>query len=222
MNYILDEELALKKKLQGMVVQDQRSKADNKNRQVGVWFSQPDSELRDQSYPYITIDMLGISKDPEREHRGLVEPIYMKPAQADLTDKGYQIVYPIPVNLDYQVTSYSRNPMHDRQILTQLQFTHLWQRFGYLEIPYTTADGEAAVNYRRLDVLDIAKRDFTEDDKRLFVNAVTVRISSEVAQTTIDELFKAQRVKITDILEMTIHQRTGDTDIIYPKPLTIT
>jgi hypothetical protein len=49
-----------------------------------------------------------------------------------------------------------------------------------------------------------------------------VRISSEVAQTTIDELFKAQRVKITDILEMTIHQRTGDTDIIYPKPLTIT
>lgn len=222
MTYILDEELALKKKLQGMVVQDQRSKANNANRQVGVWFSQPDSELRDQSYPYVTIDMLGISVDHEREHRGMVEPVYMKPAQADLTDKGFQIVYPIPVNLDYQITSYSRNPMHDRQILTQLQFTKLWQRFGYLEIPYTDNDGNAAVNFRRLDVLDTAKRDFTEDDKRLFVNAVTVRISSEVAQTTVDELFKAQRIKITDILEMTIHQRTGDTDIIYPKPLTIT
>lgn len=222
MTYLLDEETALKKKLQGMTVQDQRSRADNKLRQVGVWFSQPDTELRDQAYPYVTIDMLGISKDPEREHRGVVSPIYMQPSAADLNGKGFIINYPIPVNLDYQITTYARNPMHDRQLLTQLQFQHLWQRFGYLEVPFTDADGNPAVNYRRLDVLDIAKRDFTEDDKRLFVNAVTVRISSEVAQTTIDDLYKAQRIKITDIIEMTIHQRTADTDIIYPKPLTIT
>lgn len=222
MTYLLDEELALKKHLQGITVTDQRSRGDNKPRQVSVFFGQPDTELRDQNYPYITIDMLGIQRDPEREMRGVVQPIYMRPASYDLADiKDFKITMPIPVNLDYQVTAYSRHPMHDRSILTQLQFTNLWQRFGYLEVPYVNADGEAAVNYRRLDVLDIAKRDVTEDEKRLFIIAVTVRISSEVAQGTAQELFKAQRIKITDIIEMTLHQRTAETDIIDPKPYTI-
>lgn len=214
MTYLLDEELALKKKLQGMTVTDQRAKADNKPRQVSVWFSQPDAELREQTYPYVTIDLIGIQKDADREMRGVVAPSYMIPNALDTTTMGFIIPMPIPVSLDYQVTTYARNPFHDRALLTQLQFTHLWQRFGYLEIPFTDANGTASVNYRRLDVLDIAKRDFTEDDKRLFVNAVTVRISSEIAQGTLDELYKAQRVKITDIIDMTIHQNTGETDII--------
>jgi hypothetical protein len=224
MTYLLDEERALKAKLQGMTVTDQRSQADNKPRQVGVYFTQPDPELREQRYPYVTIDLLGISKDPEREMRGVIAPEYLKPAETTLPSdtQSFIIPYPIPVNLDYQITSYARNPMHDRAIITQLQFTHLWQRFGYLSIPFTNADGGEEVNFRRLDVLDIAKRDFTEDKKRLFVNAVTVRISSEVAQGTLTDLYKAERINITDIIEMTIHQRTAETDIIYPKPYTIT
>jgi hypothetical protein len=50
---------------------------------------------------------------------------------------------------------------------------------------------------RRLDVLDVSKRDVVEQAKRLFVNAITVRISSEIAQDMYEEFYKVQKVKVT-------------------------
>jgi hypothetical protein len=52
-----------------------------------------------------------------------------------------------------------------------------------------------------LDVLDIAKRDVSENGKRLFVNAITVRISSEIAQETFTKLYKAQELTITGVTD---------------------
>ena len=46
-------------------------------RKVGVWFGQPDQEIRAQSYPYITIDMVDISEDFSRAMRGKVKPAYL-------------------------------------------------------------------------------------------------------------------------------------------------
>jgi hypothetical protein len=54
---------------------------------------------------------------------------------------------------------------------------------------------------RRLDVLDIAKRDITENGKRLFVNAITVRVSSEIAQSTYVKLYKALELNITGVTD---------------------
>jgi hypothetical protein len=112
-------------------------------------------------------------------------------------DHAWEIDYPIPVNIDYQITTYSRQPRHDRQILAQLLYTKIPLRYAVLLTGPNTVYG----THRRLDVLDIAKRDVSENGKRLFVNAITVRISSEIAQETFTKLYKAQELTITGVTD---------------------
>ena len=54
MPYIINEDKALKALVSGITVSD----SGNPTRPVGVWFGQPDNEIRQQSYPYITIDLV--------------------------------------------------------------------------------------------------------------------------------------------------------------------
>jgi hypothetical protein len=194
--FILSEDLGLRKRLEGMVVSDQTSAGADTTRKVGVWFGQPDQEIRAQSYPYVTIDMIDVVRDTDREHRGvLTAPDYMSPSsEFDSGSQSTLVDYPIPVSLFYQITTYARHPRHDRAILAQLMATKLPIRSGSIELD----DGTV----RRLDVEDISKRDVTEQAKRLFINAITVRISSEVVLGTLEELYKVNSVKITDIINM--------------------
>ena len=178
MPVIINEDNALKTLLSGLTVSD----AGNAARPVGVWFGQPDAQIRQQSYPYITIDLIGISEAQERVHAGLVELNYV-PEGVD-PDKDYIVQYPIPVDLMYQVTTYARQPRHDRQIMAQLFGpTRLPLRFGMIAIP---EDGTA----RRLDMLRFSKRDTTEQDKRLFCNVYTIQISSEFFRDTLIDMYK--------------------------------
>jgi hypothetical protein len=183
----LAEDEALRNHLKGLTVSDQRSDNEGVARPVGVWFGQPDQEIRDQSYPYITIDMIDVAEARERAMRGVVSPYYLEPELS--SDEGWEIDMPIPINIDYQVTTFARNPRHDRQILSQLMFDKLKLRFGYLLPNDTTV--------RRLDVLDITKRDTVEAGKRLFMNAITVRVSSEIAQTDAKNIYKVQGINIS-------------------------
>jgi len=183
----LAEDEALRNHLKGLTVSDQRSDNEGVARPVGVWFGQPDQEIRDQSYPYITIDMIDVAEARERAMRGLVSPYYLEPELS--SDEGWVIDMPIPINIDYQVTTFARNPRHDRQILSQLMFDKLKLRFGYLLPNDDTV--------RRLDVLDITKRDTVEAGKRLFMNAITVRVSSEISQTDVKTLQKVQDINIS-------------------------
>jgi hypothetical protein len=194
MTFLLSEDKALRELLQGMTVTDQKSEGDGVPRQVGVWFGQPDQEIRTQSYPYITIDMIDIVRETDREQRGLASPDYMIPNDFDETTMSYVIPRPIPVSIDYQITTYARHPRHDRELMTQILFTKLPFRFGWLEIlEKTKTVGDTTTNtstLRRLDVINVSKRDVTEQAKRLFVNAITVRVSSEIAQETYSALYK--------------------------------
>lgn len=198
MTFIISEDEALRKKLQTITVSDQTADTSGTPRQVGVWFGQPDQELREQRYPYITIDMVDIERDVTREHRGKSAPDYV---DVDIEDADtFEIDMPIPVYIDYQVTSYSRHPRHDRQILAQLMGTALPLRFGTLEVlEKTVTAGDTTTNtvtLRRLDVLSISKRDVTEQAKRLFVNAVTVRVSSELPLQTFKKIYSVSDITI--------------------------
>jgi hypothetical protein len=200
MTFLLSEDKALREKLQGLVVHDQVADGSSKPRQVGVWFGQPDQEIRSQSYPYITIDMVDIQRDSMREMRGITDAEYLKPVDFGLDGATEFLVdLPIPVNIDYQITTYSRHPRHDRQILSQLMISRL-QRFGYLEIvekDETVDDVETITStFRRMDVINVAKRDVTEQAKRLFVNAITVRVSSEMVQTAFRAIYKVLEVHV--------------------------
>ena len=203
MTFLLSEDEALKNLLKGIVVTDQKAAGTQQTtRNVDVRFGQPDQEISDQKYPYIIIDMIDIAEDTTRAMRGMVKPNYLDdpetmPALQDVHPEtaydpetnNWMIHWPIPVNIDYQVTTYSRQPRHDREILGQILTTKIPMRFAILE----PTDGTV----RRLDLLDISKRDVTEQGKRLFVNAFTVRVSSEITETTYRQVYKALQVNVT-------------------------
>jgi hypothetical protein len=196
MAFLLDEDEALRNLLKNMYVTDQKSVTDSvATRSVGVWFGQPDQEIRNQSYPYITIDMIDISEDIPRAMRGRVKPAYLEDPTSGYNSEteNWDINWPIPVNIDYQITTYARQPRHDRQLLSQLLYTKIPLRFAVLETGPNTVYGTT----RRLDVLDISKRDITEQGKRLFVNAITVRVSSEIAPETYNQVYKALQINVT-------------------------
>lgn len=175
---ILNEDAALKKLLTGLTVSD----SGNASRPVGVWYGQPDPQIRQQSYPYITLDLIGISEATERAHAGVVTLPYTPEGYS--ADIDYETMYPIPVDLMYQVTTFARQPRHDRQIIAQLFGPlRLPLRFGMIAIP---EDGTV----RRLDMLAFTKRDFTETDKRLFSNVYTISISAEFLREELNQIYQ--------------------------------
>jgi hypothetical protein len=201
MTFLLSEDKALREKLQGIVVHDQKSDATSTPRQVGVFFGQPDQEIRAQVYPYITIDLIDINRDMEREMRGKTDASYLVPENVTINaGESFETDLPIPVSLDYQITAYSRNPVHDRTLMAQLLQSKLPFRFGYLEIVEKSVTSSGTTTntntLRRLDVMDVSKRDMTEAGKRLFMNAVTVRVSSEIPQETYRKLIGVQQAVI--------------------------
>jgi len=213
MTFLLDEDEALKELLKGMTVTDQKARSSQTTtRKVGVWFGQPDQEVTDQAYPYITIDMIDIAEDTMRAHRGSIKPLYVEDPELMIQGvqaaqgvqavqqvnyntelHNWEIDWPVPVNIDYQITTYARQPRHDRELLSQLLYTRLPFRFGVLNTGPNTQYGTV----RRLDVLDVSKRDVTEQGKRLFVNAITVRISSEIIQSQLNKVYQVQSLIAT-------------------------
>jgi len=178
MPFILNEEAALKSLLTGLTVSDNA----NPSRPVGVFYGQPDSQIRAQAYPYITIDLIGIAEDFERAHRGYVPTTY--PIEGSSLPVGSPTSFPIPVDLLYQISTWSRQPRHDRKIIADLFNLGLLPfRFGQLFIPQ---DG----TLRRLDVLGFSKRDTTEAEKRLFHNIYNIRISAELFPDQITQVYE--------------------------------
>lgn len=200
MTFLISEDEALRNKLLGITVTDQKAEGDTRPREVGVWFGQPDQELRAQNYPYITINLIDVERDPSREMRGTTDASYLIPEGFD-EEKGFLMDIPIPVNLDYQITTFARHPRHDRAVLGQLLSNKLPIRFGVLEIDDNTV--------RRLDVLSVAKRDATEQAKRLFMNVITVRVSSEIAPGTYNTLSKVTQVNIDQLTTLNAGGRPG-------------
>lgn len=187
MTFLLSEDKALRELIQGVEVSDQKADNSLSPRQVGVWFGQPDQELRNQNYPYVTIQMIDVARDTTREMRGLTSAEYLR---NDTVDENEEFITdrPIPVNIDYQITTYSRHPRHDRELLAKILYDRLPFRFGTLNCDDNTV--------RRLDVLDVTKRDVTEQAKRLFVNVFTVRVSSEILQSVLKKLYQVSEVHI--------------------------
>lgn len=217
MTFLLGEDAAIRQLLQGITVTDQKSTGENTNREVNVWFGMPDQEIRAQSYPYIIIDMIDVIKDSAREMRGKVSAEtypYLFAGDTATSGTNLQRDLPIPVNIDYQITTYSRHPRHDRQLLAAVMYDRLPFRFGTLEIEDNTV--------RRLDVLDVAKRDMVEQGKRLFMNAFTIRVSSEVTQGVYKELYEVLSVHIDPPTEETAGGRTSSPYYLSPGPSIIT
>lgn len=173
MPLFLSEDAALKDRLTGMTVSD----GNSANRGVGVWFGQPDREIRAQDFPFVIINLIDISEARERVmNENPVFLPYLTPPEVLADNQEALYNRPIPINIDYNVSAFSRHPRHDRQLLNQL-FVRLPQRGGMLGVTHDKEDEGTA---RRLDFLGYSKRDRIEDNKRLFINDFTIRVSSEM------------------------------------------
>jgi len=216
MTFLIAEDEALRDLLKGMTVSDNKEAT----RSVGVWFGQPDPEIRSQQFPFITLDLIDVRPAPERMMSAQqVSPWYFAPeVLADSSNNlfdDWSMFMPIPVDLDYQITTFARQPRHDRQIMAQILQNRLPFKFGALvcrerlavleddaeelnELDEVVAPSPQGENWdatvRRLDVLGIRKRDTTESGKRLFMNAITVRVSSEMKTKFAERLYKKVQV----------------------------
>lgn len=146
MPWLTNEDGALKLKLQGLIVSD----ANASIRPVPVRYRTPEVEVADLSFPIIVIQHLGWYYAPERAHDGYTkmpyapenfDPWWQDTGPATTTfkpdDSPYYAWYPVPYNLDYQVTLYSRI-MHEHTmplVAALNQYDRLHPKYAFLDVP---------------------------------------------------------------------------------------
>ena len=172
MSFILSEDAALKNYLQGMTVSDEKAPV----RPVKVYFGYPDVEITTQTYPYVIIELIDIRAASERQTSGMMVDNDYRGTLAPTANTTYRYEIPLPYDLTYQVTAYSRHPRHDRALLYQLQ-NKFPSQYGSLQVPNEL---NTEVAYRTMFLDGFLKRDMIEDGRRLFRTVYTVRVISEM------------------------------------------
>jgi len=173
--FIVAEDLAIKTLLAGITVSDDK----NATRPVKTWFGYPDIEIRDQAFPFITIDLIDIMPGNDRQTYGILTDDDYQGTIAPASGISYQYVTPVAYDLVYQVTSYCRHPRHDRALMYQL-LNKFPSKYGYLTVPNELGT-ENSIRSMFLD--GFVKRDAVTGetgDRRLLRNVLTVRVLSQM------------------------------------------
>lgn len=209
--WILDEMYALKTYLSGITVVD----GQMSNRPVGVWFNQPDPQIRNQVFPYITLDLIDVAENTAQVQSwyGNDAPDYYPELPAAPAGEGYSTTQPYltPMLLTFQVSTWARNPRHDVAIMSALFHRQLHPRFG--EISVSTDSTNTNGTRRRLVIRGFAKRDTTDDtQKRLYRNIWTVQMTSEIFFSPLDLTPEVQQV----IINPTGQTRHAPSTVVQP------
>lgn len=174
--FIIAEDLALKTYLQDMTVSDEK----NGSRPVKVWFGYPDVEVREQSFPYVTIDLIDITPGNDRQTSGRLTDNDYGGTIAPVADISYSYDIPVAYDLVYQVSSYARHPRHDRALMFQM-LNKFPSKFGNLLVPNELGTDFSA---RSMFLDGFVKRDAVDSEtgnRRLLRNVFSVRIVSEMS-----------------------------------------
>ena len=181
-----------------MTVSDEKSNS----RPVKVWFGYPDIEITTQTYPYVTIELMDIRASKERQSSGIFYDSDNRGTVAPVAGVSYRYSVPLPYDLTYQVTSYARHPRHDRAIIFQMH-QKFPSQYGTLQVP-NDLNTQTAKRHMFLD--SFLKRDMIEEGRRLFRNAYTVRVVSEMTPSSANNaLSTVQTVKINRVCNFIIY-----------------
>jgi hypothetical protein len=201
--FIIAEDLALKTYLQGLTVADEK----NGSRQVKVWFGYPDVEVREQTFPYITIDLIDIAPGNDRQTSGRQLDNDYRGTIAPVTDISYEYDIPVAYDLVYQVSSYARHPRHDRALMFQL-LNKFPSKFGNLLVPNELGTESSA---RSMFLDGFVKRDAVDSEtgnRRLLRNVFSVRIISEMTPQVANAV-ASRAVETVLINDITTHIPSG-------------
>lgn len=198
--FLLAEDEALKKRLANLKVSDDRETS----RPVQVFFRYPDTET-ERTYPFITIEMIDIVHARNRQHSenelfyfntagGATAPegwetrpdalTYWPSESTDLSHldnkNSFKILATnefVPVDLVYQVSTYTRTALHDRQLTSMMLRKVFPFRRSSIHIE---ADGTD----RRLEMLDWTTADLLDAEagyrKRIFRKIYTLQMGAEL------------------------------------------
>jgi len=191
MSFIIAEDQALKTLMQGIVVSDEK----NNTRSVQAWFSNPDPELRNQSYPYVTIELIGVEWANYRQTSGFFIDNDRQGTVSPSSGEVFEYEVPAAWDLMYQITSYSRHPRHDRAIISHLLNNDFVANRGFLPVPNELG---TEISYRHIILENFAKRDTVEDGRRLFRNVFTVLVTSESTPDSGDSVAWVEEVLINE------------------------
>jgi len=217
--FLLAEDAALKARFSTLKVSDDR----NGQRPVQVFFRYPDAET-ERSYPFLTIEMIDIVHARNRQHSEtqIVYPKTGISGRTDmLNDPNLMTYWPsrvanmetisatgkdfivsnefVPVDILYQVSTFTRSALHDRQLSSQMLSTIVPFRKGFIEVP---EDGTV----RRLDLLDWTTADLLDSEagyrKRIFRKIYTLQMTAEIPST---DMFGLQQIDtvVTSVVPIT-------------------
>ncbi len=191
--FLLAEDAAVKARFQNISVSDDR----NQTRVAKVFFRYPDGET-EREYPFITIENLGISHDRRLQHSEQVYyfaasssaslgPTFVDYYPSELNNAGMLAELGnspylatdsfIPVSLMYQISTYARSALHDRQLSSKILRRVLPFRRGFIDVP---EDG----TIRRFELMSWSNADLLDGEagyrKRIFRKVYTVQMSAEI------------------------------------------
>lgn len=197
--FILAEDNAIKELCKGIVVSDTASNS----RPVKVWFGYPDVEIRDQAFPFITVDLIDIIPANNRQHSGVIYDSDNAGTIEPIPDTYYSYDIPVAYDLVYQITSYSRHPRHDRTIMYEL-LNKFPSKYGKLAVPNQL---ETETGYRSMFLDGFVKRDTADSEtgnRRLLRNTLTVRVISEMSPRVAGQFSPMVETVVLDTISYTL------------------
>jgi hypothetical protein len=202
--FLLAEDEAIKLRFSNITVSDDR----DGSRDVQVFFRYPEGET-ERKYPFITIELIDIMHAKNRQHSevtlnthsaGHPNNLSYWPSTSSASapnlsgDDLYSTSEFTPVDLLYQVSTFTRSALHDRQLASQMLTTVVPFRYGSILIG---ADGTS----RRLDLLDWTTADLLDPEagyrKRIFRKIYTLQMNAELTTSALVGLKKVQSVSTT-------------------------
>lgn len=191
--FLLAEDAAVKQRFSNISVSDDRENT----RVAKVFFRYPEGET-EREYPFITIENVGIVHDRSRQHSeqtyyysasgaGSAGPVYVNYFPSELNAAGMATAVGqnnflsfdsfVPVMLMYQVSTYARSAIHDRQLTAKILRRVTPFRRGFIEIP---EDG----TIRRFDLMSWANSDLLDGEaayrKRIFRKVYSIQMTAEL------------------------------------------
>ena len=209
--FLLAEDEAIKKALTNLKVYDDRDVA----RPVQVFFRYPESET-ERTYPFITIEMIDLIHARNRQHSetelsyynvagGATPPdgwekrpdalLYWPSESSDFSNLAnkddFKVLHTnefVPVDLVYQISTFTRTALHDRQLTS----TILRKIFPFRK---SSINVEADGTNRRLELLDWTTADLLDPEagyrKRIFRKIYTLQMGAELPSS---DIYGAQQV----------------------------
>jgi len=206
--FLFAEDEAVKIRFSNLTVSDDR----NASRPVQVFFRYPEGET-ERHYPFITLELIDIVYARNRQHSHVEQYAYKEgdswaednpavvtyyPSQGEITvpeDVEYlKTTEYVPVDLLYQVSTFCRSAIHDRQLHSRIMYERAPFRYNSIYIP---ADNTS----RRFDMLDWTTADLLDPEagyrKRIFRKIYTLQMSAELPTSDFEGIKQVTQINTT-------------------------